>query len=68
MALDGKPPACEWRRVSVHSLTYARLYPSGWWCERHAPHTWPTHHQPSANPTAQAAAPPAPRTDKELAI
>ncbi|MET7475111.1 hypothetical protein ABZT17_12225 [Streptomyces sp. NPDC005648] len=61
-----------------HALTYARLYPSGWWCARHTPNAlagrpepppgpgWPIHRQPppDANPP-EAAAPPAPSTDKD---
>ena len=54
----GKPPPCEWQRVALHALTYARLYPSGWWCDRHTPNRqagrpepppgpgWPIHRQP----------------------
>ncbi len=34
-----KPPPCTWLGPSPHALTYARLYPSGWWCDRHIP-TW----------------------------
>ncbi|MFJ3794982.1 hypothetical protein ACIPSJ_01700 [Streptomyces sp. NPDC090088] len=53
----GKPPACEWLASPVHSLTYARLHTSGWWCDRHAPSTWPTHRQPSPGTSTEAAAP-----------
>jgi hypothetical protein len=53
-----KPPPCTFQKVSPHSLTYARLYPSGWWCDRHSPRRrkglpdlppspgWPIHRQP----------------------
>lgn len=59
--MTGKPPACEWRRVEPHALRYARLYPSGWWCERHTPNAqrglpeappgpgWPIHRNPPAD-------------------
>lgn len=64
-----KPPPCTWRKVSPHSLTYARPYPSGWWCDRHSPRTqlglpdlppslgWPIHRQPPPDTTTEAAAP-----------
>ncbi|MEU9149167.1 hypothetical protein AB0D59_01100 [Streptomyces sp. NPDC048417] len=51
-----KPPACEWLASPVHSLTYARLYTSGWWCDRHAPSTWPAQRQTPPG-TTKAAAP-----------
>lgn len=53
-----KPPACQWRASPVHALTYARLYPSGWWCTFHTPNRqagrpepppgpgWPAYRQP----------------------
>lgn len=66
-----KPPACEWRASRVHALTYARLYPSGWWCALHTPNRqsgrpepppgpgWPAHRQPppDAPSTTEAADP-----------
>lgn len=60
--MSRKPPPCTWRKVSPHALTYARLYPSGWWCTRHNPNAqagrpdpppgpgWPIHRQPPPNP------------------
>lgn len=60
----GKPPACEWLASRVHALTYARLYTSGWWCDRHAPHTWPVHRQPSPEPL-KAADPTGAKTHKD---
>lgn len=50
--------------MSLHSLLYARLYASGWWCERHTPNRqagraeanpppgpgWPIHRQPPPEP------------------
>ncbi|CAL9599328.1 hypothetical protein [Streptomyces sp. enrichment culture] len=64
-----QPPACEWQRPDPHALTYARLYPSGWWCARHTPAVqrgqpepppgpgWPAHRQPPHGTDPEAAAP-----------
>ncbi|MET9099994.1 hypothetical protein [Streptomyces antibioticus] len=57
-----RPPPCTAVNpaASPHALTYARLYPSGWWCDRHTPNIragrtepypppgpgWPIHRQP----------------------
>lgn len=67
--MTGKPPPCTWRQVSPHSLTYARPYASGWWCDRHSPRKqrglpdlppspgWPVHRQPQPGTDTEAAAP-----------
>ncbi|WP_073946488.1 hypothetical protein [Streptomyces kebangsaanensis] len=64
----GKPPPCTWP-TAPHALTYARLYPSGWWCAKHTPNAqqgkpeappgpgWPIHRQPPPGTTPEDAAP-----------
>ncbi|MEV0475504.1 hypothetical protein [Streptomyces prunicolor] len=64
-----KPPACEWLASPVHALTYARLYPSGWWCAHHTPNRqagrpdpppgpgWPVYRQPPHGTDPEVAAP-----------
>ncbi len=62
-----RPPPCEWQLIAPHALTYARLYPSGWWCARHIP-TW-QRARPSPEPGSPARAhrQPSPGTDTEAA-
>ncbi|MCM8548950.1 hypothetical protein [Streptomyces sp. STCH 565 A] len=64
-----RPPACEWRTPGPHALTYARLYPSGWWCALHTPAArkgrpesppgpgWPIHRRPPHGTDPEAADP-----------
>ncbi|WP_326780402.1 hypothetical protein OG481_09660 [Streptomyces longwoodensis] len=68
-----KPPPCTSLRPP-HALTYARLYPSGWWCARHTPNGrpapppgpgWPSLRQPPAETDPEAAAPTSTEHDKE---
>lgn len=59
-----RPPACE-VPVPTCSYTYARLYPCGWLCDRHAPWArlglpkpepgpgWPIHRPPGPDPTRE---------------
>ncbi|MFR0354120.1 hypothetical protein [Streptomyces sediminimaris] len=73
-----KPPPCTWQKPAPHSLTYARLYVNGWWCDRHSPRAqrglpplepgsgWPIHRQPPPDTDQnEAAGLPAPSTDKD---
>lgn len=59
-------PSCTSLAVP-HAITYARVYPSGWWCARHTPNAvagrpepppgpgWPIHRQPPLTATEVAA-------------
>ncbi|WP_328439323.1 hypothetical protein OHA71_23585 [Streptomyces sp. NBC_00444] len=74
--MRAKPPACT-ALSPPHALTYARLYPSGWWCARHTPNAfagrpepppgpgWPIHRQPPPDTTTEAAAPSSATDDEE---
>lgn len=70
-----RPPACI-SLTNPHALTYARLYPNGWWCAAHTPAAqagrpeappgpgWPIHRQPPPG-TAEDAAPTGAPHDKD---
>ncbi|MEH0564679.1 hypothetical protein QBA57_39800 [Streptomyces scabiei] len=46
MAVRRRPPPCE-VPATPHSLTRARLYPSGWKCDRHSPWGRAGHKSPT---------------------